>query len=135
MNVEAKLPYAFCERCSNRELEEERIYAFGSLTMNYLVCRNSKLCQTAVGLYKEQLRNEEKGGADDKANKWISVEEALPEVGDVVLAMGKRHATTGQFQGIGSKPCYWWWKGKTIKTVTHWRPLPPPPIEGSADDV
>ena len=65
-----------------------------------------------------------------ETNKWISVEEALPEVGDVVLAMGKRHATTGQFQGIGSKPCYWWWKGKTIKTVTHWRPLPPPPIVG-----
>ena len=70
-----------------------------------------------------------------ETNKWISVEEALPEVGDVVLAMGKRHATTGQFQGIGSKPCYWLWKGKTIKTVTLWRPLPPPPIEGSADDV
>ena len=70
-----------------------------------------------------------------EANKWISVDEALPEVGDVVLAMGKRHATTGQFQGIGSKPCYWWWKGKTIKTVTHWRPLPLPPIDGSVDDV
>lgn len=61
--------------------------------------------------------------------KWISVEERLPEKGTVVLAFGTRSATTGQFQGVGTAPWFWWWKGHTIKRVTHWMPLPEPPKE------
>lgn len=58
--------------------------------------------------------------------RWIPVTERLPEQGTVVLAAGKRSATTGEFQGTGPKPCDWYWKG-SVKTVTHWMPLPPIP--------
>ena len=60
---------------------------------------------------------------------WISVKDRLPEVGKVVLAFGTRSATTCQFQGITNKNNLWWWKGHTIKKVTHWMPLPEPPKE------
>jgi len=65
-------------------------------------------------------------------SKWISVEDRLPEKGAVVLAFGTRSATTGQFQGIGSRPWFWYWKGNTIKRVTHWMPLPEPPEHGTS---
>lgn len=59
--------------------------------------------------------------------KWIPVSERLPEYGKVVLACGKRHATSGQFQGAyPSDPHYWFWRGCS-KYVTHWMPLPEAP--------
>ena len=61
--------------------------------------------------------------------EWISVEDKLPEVGKVVLAFGTRSATTGMFQGINKRNNLWWWKGHTIKHVSHWMPLPEPPKE------
>ena len=60
--------------------------------------------------------------------EWISVDDRLPEIGEIVLACGKRHATSGMFQGASIKnPKLWNWKGNTIKQVTHWMPLPHPP--------
>ena len=71
---------------------------------------------------------EVKGVEIDQFNKWIPVTERLPEVGEVVLACGKRHATSGMFQGVlRNKPNMWHWKGNTLKEVTHWMPLPEPP--------
>lgn len=61
-------------------------------------------------------------------SKWISVYDRLPDEGTVVLAAGKRSATTGEFQGTVLDKKYWYWKG-SIKTVTHWMPLPPIPKE------
>ena len=62
------------------------------------------------------------------ADKWISVEDGLPEIGKVVLAFGTRSATTGMFQGVLSgRPDVWMWKNHTPKHVSHWMPLPPPP--------
>jgi len=61
--------------------------------------------------------------------RWISVKDRLPEVGKVVLAFGTRSATTGMFQGVGTRNDLWWWKGHTIKHVSHWMPLPEPPKE------
>ena len=61
--------------------------------------------------------------------QWISVKDRLPEVGKVVLAFGTRSATTGMFQGINKRNDLWWWKGHTIKHVSHWMPLPEPPKE------
>lgn len=58
-------------------------------------------------------------------NKWIPVTERLPEAREVVLACGKRHATSGMFQGVlRNNPKMWHWKGNTLKEVTHWMPLP-----------
>ena len=59
--------------------------------------------------------------------EWISVDDRLPEMGQIVLVSGKRHATSGQFTGTRSDPRHWWWKGNTYKYVTHWMPLPQPP--------
>ena len=61
--------------------------------------------------------------------QWVSVKDRLPEVGKVVLAFGTRSATTGMFQGINKRNDLWWWKGHTIKHVSHWMPLPEPPKE------
>ena len=64
----------------------------------------------------------------DQFNKWIPVTERLPDKGKVVLALGKRHATSGMFQGTSKyDPKLWYWKGGTLKEVTHWMPLPEPP--------
>lgn len=62
--------------------------------------------------------------------KWISVKDRLPEKGEIVLACGLRHATSGMFQGASrNNPRWWHWKGNTLKEVTHWMPLPKPPKE------
>ena len=68
------------------------------------------------------------GKDNDVPTGWIPVTERLPEAGEVVLACGKRHATSGMFQGVlRNKPNMWHWKGNTLKEVTHWMPLPVPP--------
>lgn len=60
--------------------------------------------------------------------RWIPVTERLPEYGEIVLAFGKRHATSGQFRGTSpTKPHWWHWKGNTYKEVSHWMPLPEAP--------
>lgn len=59
--------------------------------------------------------------------EWIPVTERLPEYGQIVLAFGKRHATSGMFRGTTSKPNWWHWKGNMYKEVSHWMPLPEPP--------
>ena len=61
--------------------------------------------------------------------EWISVKDRLPNVGQIVLAFGKRSATTGMFQGVNKRNELWWWKEHTIKYVSHWMPLPEPPKE------
>lgn len=59
--------------------------------------------------------------------EWIPVTERLPAYGEIVLAFGKRHATSGMFRGTTSKPNWWHWKGNMYKEVSHWMPLPEPP--------
>ena len=69
-------------------------------------------------------------GFEDGKPKWIPVTERLPEKGEIVLACGKRHATSGMFQGASRNDPKWWhWKGNTLKEVTHWMPLPDAPKE------
>ena len=64
-------------------------------------------------------------------DKWISVEDALPEVGKKVLLYCKPIGiTTGYYWGIGlnnnvpSDSC----KGWCLMNVTHWQPLIDPPV-------
>lgn len=68
-----------------------------------------------------------KKGYEAGKPKWIPVTERLPEYGQIVLAFGKRHATSGMFRGTTSKPNQWHWKGNMYKEVSHWMPLPSPP--------
>lgn len=80
--------------------------------------------QDAIG---QAYKNGYEDGKKD-AVKWISVKDRLPEKGEIVLACGKRHATSGMFQGASrNNPKWWHWKGNTLKEVTHWMPLPQPP--------
>ena len=87
------------------------------------VPRNSfaRMCRNAADAIDELT--------DTNFGKWISVKERLPLHGTVVIAAGVRSATTGMFQGTGKKPWLWHWKNNTLKTVTHWMPLPPQPDE------
>ena len=64
---------------------------------------------------------------------WIRVKDKLPKVGKVVLAFGTRSATTGMFQGVSARNDLWWWKGHTIKHVSHWMPIPNLPKECDDD--
>ena len=57
---------------------------------------------------------------------WISVDERLPEVGQWVLVLIDAETLVFQFMG-GS----WRYEDKYIfdvSDVTHWMPLPPPPV-------
>ena len=69
-----------------------------------------------------------------EAMKWVSVKERLPEVGQKVLACGvHKGMEVQQFHGahfLRDGTCVWEWKHNTIKTVTHWMPLPEPPENG-----
>lgn len=86
-----------------------------------------------LATYSKHLKSYEEYTADHliangvTIQRWISVEERLPEDGKIVLAFGKRHATSGQFRGTGRKPNLWIWRGNMYKDVTHWMPLPEPP--------
>lgn len=65
--------------------------------------------------------------------KWISVEDELPKVGQVVLAFGKRSSSTGMFQGIqGGRKDLWRWKNNIIRHTSHWMPLPSPPVKNNS---
>ena len=101
-------------------------------------CADNCICEDAdergFGTCSEELAKLAADAIEELCKpKWISVEERLPEKGTVVLAFGTRSATTGQFQGVGTAPWFWWWKGHTIKRVTHWMPLPKPPKESTND--
>ena len=70
---------------------------------------------------------------DNALNGWISVEERLPEPGQMVLVycnsrMHTMHVTVSTYMQTYSKVrrCYW---SRRIKNVTHWMPLPAPPTE------
>ena len=82
--------------------------------------------------YKHGYERGYKDATDNNVgSKWIPVTERLPQKGEIVLACGKRHATSGMFQGASrNNPKWWHWKGNTLKEVTHWMPLPEPPKEG-----
>lgn len=88
-----------------------------------------KECKEEHSSFKEGCEALDLAIAALERDRWISVNQRLPKEGQVVLAQGLRSCTTGQFQGITTAPRYWWWKGHTIKEVTHWRPLPEPPKE------
>ena len=62
----------------------------------------------------------------EAAQRWISVDERLPEVGQWVLVLIDAETLVFQFMG-GS------WSNEdeyifAVSDVTHWMPLPPPPV-------
>lgn len=67
------------------------------------------------------------------ALRWIPVTERLPELGQAVLMVDLGETTYGDYE-----PANRWfrhWTGALTHDVTHWMPLPAPPItEDTAHD-
>jgi len=65
-------------------------------------------------------------------NKWISVKDKLPEIGDEVLTFNEENCIWLDFYvdlDMGdntSKPMFWSEKDD-LGAITHWMPLPDPP--------
>ena len=60
-------------------------------------------------------------------SEWISVEDRLPEDTSIVLIAHRGGVSFGWFNGS------YWERGaatkhRAIKTVTHWMPMPEPPM-------
>lgn len=73
--------------------------------------------------------------------KWISVKERLPVHRELVLVSSmdlitKKHSWfylaryTDFFDGIKFDEKRWFSEGGILGRVTHWMPLPTPPVEG-----
>ena len=60
-------------------------------------------------------------------DKWISVNDRLPERFERVLVCRKDKKVEQGFRDVGD-----WWHvyGTRTKHITHWMPLPEPPKEG-----
>lgn len=102
------------------------------------ICGESCGCEPEQCGFIDEYRHERCKAGQYVANapavdRWISVKDRLPEVGKVVLAFGTRSATTGMFQGVSARNDLWWWKGHTIKHVSHWMPIPNLPKECDDD--
>lgn len=70
-------------------------------------------------------------------DKWISVDESLPDAGrdDLLLYQDHRDGCGSQAVGYFHGGEFWLYEGDNITadaakvTITHWRPLPPDPAE------
>lgn len=47
-NVKANLPFSFCERCPNVELEKTGYYTFHGEDITYRVCTKAPICEKTV---------------------------------------------------------------------------------------
>lgn len=59
-------------------------------------------------------------------NQWVSVEDELPPKGEIVIAH------YGNFSSVGLTFACWDGKGwkQEERDITHWMPIPLPPMEG-----
>ena len=72
---------------------------------------------------------------DEAAAGWISVEDKLPPLGQMVIVY--REYAWGEVKvEQGCRDLNGWWRvyGTRTKRITHWMPLPQPPKEVSSCD-
>lgn len=63
-----------------------------------------------------------------QAQRWISVEDRLPEESEDVLVFCRNDNIT--WNTIAHRVRTLWWRsGVPIESITHWMPLPEPPEE------
>lgn len=79
----------------------------------------------------ERLRNSNEVLAEtvsqyEAENRWIPIEESLPESGNIhCVSVRRGYVTFGYFDSV---KCEWWkYDDDGLISVTHWRPLPTPP--------
>ena len=53
--IKADLPYTFCERCPNVELEKVGFYTFNGEDQTYRVCTNAAICEKTVKMTLETI--------------------------------------------------------------------------------
>jgi hypothetical protein len=64
----------------------------------------------------------------EAANRWIPVEERLPE--DLIPVLVKGTSDNPHRAGCEVTWCFYHkWTGTLVNDITHWRPLPEPPVE------
>ena len=68
--------------------------------------------------------------SDDAAAGWISVEDKLPPLGQMVIVY-REYAWGDVKVEQGCRDLNGWWRvyGTRTKRITHWMPLPQPPKE------
>lgn len=60
MTIDVRLPYSFCERCQNKDID---IITVTTIHAQYLhgVCRNEPICTWAVNSYRSEKEDEPDG--------------------------------------------------------------------------
>lgn len=72
-------------------------------------------------LYREYTRS-------DLVPRWVSVEERLPEPGDVCVVVGPFEDPVTAYRIADAEHGYRWqstWDHERMTGVTHWMPIPP----------
>lgn len=78
---------------------------------------------------------------DEEKGRWIPVSEQLPELGERVLVYCGQYNTEKHVRHIAYRKKtaegllwvhYYGWH--SLEDVTHWQPLPEPPIERTGDE-
>ncbi len=69
------------------------------------------------------------------ASRWIRVAERRPDIGDTVLAFTPgQHVIEMVFASMGQSGTFYCFECGRVN-VTHWMPLPEPPVEPSEEGI
>lgn len=125
------------------QISDFRIEAFAYIgdlesQLSELKARNKRLRnelnQATSQLYRTELEEWEELKAENEALKqgWISVEDRLPEDGQVCFVYCKESDRLEYVPFVGQWPLVIinWETGESTCPITHWMPLPTPPSEG-----
>jgi hypothetical protein len=106
---------------------EKLIELIGESLCNHL----SLSCKLAENIAADLISNGVTFATDNNVGTWIPVTERLPEVGERCLCNVKSFAFPGSFyQAILKYDKYGFVEGCIYTDdVTHWMPLPEPPME------
>jgi Protein of unknown function (DUF551) len=77
------------------------------------------ISKTIVGTHKDHILS----------RQWVSVEESLPEAaGAYQVCLCHREVTEASYHPGAKNPWQYRISFKPLHGVTHWQPLPPPPV-------
>jgi hypothetical protein len=90
---------------------------------------SSAIANLAISQAEEIAQLKQRVAELEAENRWIPVEESLPETERDVLIWNDIQHVGWQEQGV------WFCGSREISCVTHWRPLPQKPITASSPNV
>ena len=103
----------FNATANNLLLMADHIREYGSFEVGELVKVMQEGAKEITSL-KEQLAERE----------WVSVEDRLPEKGDLVITVSDHGDTSSLYSEYFEGTRFW---SKAFNNITHWMPLPSPP--------